>query len=251
MHPKDKYDFLKRILPFKGILIRVGLKTMPQKLKNRLLYLGSIKTLISYEQEIALGEMIVKHLLLSEHIHNLKNKTLDSILWEIGSRLSRETGPFEYDYQIQTLDLLDIHAFILHGERISNTREFLSFLDSPKQTASVLAHEKGYVEKRHTVSLLVKEFGKVFFGDLYQTSLITTFDCPQEIEADRYALSLLEQAKISPFSLAFFPKLNRENRSYNENIEFIMTHPNNNFWIKRALNYKTQKGFEAAPFEME
>ena len=114
----------------------------------------------------------------------------------------------------------------------------------------VLAHEMGHVEKRHTVDRLVREFGlsilfsimtggdSVLLSDVYQTLISTGFSRSQEKEADQFALELLEDANISPKSIAsFFRKLNRENLAYNEKIELIMTHPHNKARIKASLAY--------------
>ena len=73
-----------------------------------------------------------------------------------------------------------------------------------------------------------------------------------EKEADQYAMELLERAKISPTVIAsFFRKLNREELDYNENMEFLMTHPHNNSRIKASLSYETAGNFEAQDFEID
>lgn len=100
-------------------------------------------------------------------------------------------------------------------------RGLISFCDSPEQLAAVLAHEIGHVEKRHTISKLIKEFGigllftiisggdPFLLTDLFHTTVSTAFDRSYEKEADQFALNLLEEAKISPTAMAsFFRKLN-------------------------------------------
>ena len=113
-----------------------------------------------------------------------------------------------------------------------------------------MAHEIGHVEKRHTASKLIKEFGlKILFsivtggdtillGELWESTVSGAFDRSNEKEADQYAMELLERAKIAPTAIAsFFRKLNREELDYNENMEFLMTHPHNNSRIKASLSY--------------
>ena len=73
-----------------------------------------------------------------------------------------------------------------------------------------------------------------------------------EKEADQYAMELLERAKISPTAIAsFFRKLNREELDYNENMEFLMTHPHNNSRINASLSYETAGNFEAQDFDID
>ena len=148
-------------------------------------------------------------------------------------------------------------------ERKKTLWGLISFCDSSEQLAAVLAHEIGHVEKRHSVSKLIKEFGinlfftiisggnTVLLTGLFHATASTAFDRSYEKEADQFALNLLEEAKISPTAMAsFFRKLNRENLGYNERIEFLMTHPQNNARIKSALNYKTRDNFESQRFEL-
>ena len=65
-------------------------------------------------------------------------------------------------------------------------------------------------------------------------------------------MELLERAKIAPTATAsFFRKLNREELDYNENMEFIMTHPHNNSRIKASLSHETAGNFEAEDFDID
>ena len=65
-------------------------------------------------------------------------------------------------------------------------------------------------------------------------------------------MELLERAKIAPTATAsFFRKLNREELDYNENMEFIMTHPHNNPRIKASLSHETAGNVEAEDFDID
>jgi predicted Zn-dependent protease len=91
----------------------------------------------------------------------------------------------------------------------------------------------------------------VLLSDVYQTLISTGFSRSQEKEADQFALELLEDANISPKSIAsFFRKLNRENLAYNEKIELIMTHPHNNARIKASLAYEVDVDFKEIPLDL-
>ena len=185
------------------------------------------------------------------------------MMWAVGKRLQEQIPTSEYDYNIIVLDNAQINAFTIPGGNIYVFSGLISFCDSPEQLAAVLAHEMGHVEKRHTVDRLAREFGlsvlfsimtggdTVLLTDLYQTLISSGFSRSQEKEADQFALNLLEDASISPKSIAsFFRKLNRENLAYDENIELVMTHPHNNTRIKASLNHEVDETFKEIPFNL-
>jgi len=263
MVKKTLWDFFKMIILFGGIffLFLVGIKLLPEKQRNQWFYQDKKSALLSIEQEILLGEKI-EEILLQNH-QEIKINIIDSALWVILSQLEKKIEQSEYDYIIKVIDSPKINAFTIPGGRIYINKGLISFCDSPEQLAAVLAHEIGHIEKRHTVSKPIKEFGinllfviisggdTVLLTDLFQATASTAFDRSYEKEADQYALILLEKAKISPTAMAsFFRKINRENLAYDEKMEFLMTHPHNNARIKRALNHKTRDDFESQRIEL-
>jgi len=140
----------------------------------------------------------------------------------------------------------------------------ITMSESPEEVAAVLAHEIGHAEKRHVLSKIVKEFsiavvvGILAGGDpnvivqIIQQVVGSSFDREQEEEADRFALELLEKAKIDPQHLAdFFSKLNEKEMSYNKNLEILMTHPHNDSRIDKVKRYRTSRGFKEEKIEMD
>ena len=265
MNKKILLDGLKSLGIFGGvfILFYVGLNLLSEDKKNKWFYSDEKISLISYEQEIALGELIDEHIIASQYKNPLTNKTIDSMMWAVGKRLQGQIPTSEYDYNITVLDNPQINAFTIPGGNIYVFSGLISFCDSPEQLAAVLAHEMGHVEKRHTVDRLAREFSlsvlfsimtggdTVLLSDLYQTLISSGFSRSQEKEADQFALNLLEDASISPKSIAsFFRKLNRENLAYDEKIELVMTHPHNNSRIKASLNHEVDDTFDEIPFEL-
>lgn len=263
MVKKLLWDFLKMSLLFGGIffLLFVGIKFLPEKQRNQWFYQENKNVLLSVEQEILLGEKI-EEIVFQNH-REVKINIIDSALWVILTRLEKKIEQSEYDYIIKVIDSPEINAFTIPGGRIYINIGLISFCDSPEQLAAVLAHEIGHIEKRHSVSKLIKEFGinllftiisggnTVLLTDLFHATASTAFDRSYEKETDQFALNLLEEAKISPTAMAsFFRKLNRENLGYDERIEFLMTHPQNNARIKSPLNYKTRDDFESQRFEL-
>ena len=265
MKEKILLDGLKSLGIFGGIFILfyVGLNLLSEDKKTKWFYSDEKVSLISYEQEIALGELIDEYIISSEYKEPLTNKTIDSMMWAVGKRLQEQIPTSEYDYNIIVLDNAQINAFTIPGGNIYVFTGLISFCESPEQLAAVLAHEMGHVEKRHTVDRLAREFGlsvlfsimtggdTVLLSDLYQTLISSGFSRSQEKEADQFALNLLEDASISPKSIAsFFRKLNRENLAYDENIELVMTHPHNNTRIKASLNHEVDETFKEIPFNL-
>ena len=265
MKEKILLDGLKSLGIFGGIFILfyVGINLLSEDKKTKWFYSNEKVSLISYEQEIALGELIDEYIISSEYKKPLTNKTIDSMMWAVGKRLQEQIPTSEYDYNIIVLDNAQINAFTIPGGNIYVFSGLISFCDSPEQLAAVLAHEMGHVEKRHTVDRLAREFSlsvlfsimtggdTVLLSDLYQTLISSGFSRSQEKEADQFALNLLEDASISPKSIAsFFRKLNRENLAYDENIELVMTHPHNNTRIKASLNHEVDETFKEIPFNL-
>lgn len=265
MKEKILLDGLKSLGIFGGIFILfyVGINLLSEDKKTKWFYSNEKVSLISFEQEIALGELIDEYIISSQYKEPLTNKTIDSMMWAVGKRLQEQIPTSEYDYNIIVLDNAQINAFTIPGGNIYVFSGLISFCDSPEQLAAVLAHEMGHVEKRHTVDRLAREFGlsvlfsimtggdTVLLSDLYQTLISSGFSRSQEKEADQFALNLLEDASISPKSIAsFFRKLNRENLAYDENIELVMTHPHNNTRIKASLNHEVDETFKEIPFNL-
>ena len=266
MNLKIVTDLVKTIVFFGGILLVLyfGMQLLPKETKTKWFYSTQESQLISYEQELKLGDLIAEYVIETTNQNVLKNELIDSVVWAVSAHLQKQIEFSEYDYKIQVLDNPEINAFTIPGGRIYVFKGLLKFCDSAEHLAAVLAHEMGHIEKRHTVSKLVKEFGlkiiffmamggdSVLFSELGQTLLSSKFDRFQEKEADQFALELLENTQISPTSIAsFFRKLNRENLEYNENMELLMTHPHNNSRIKASLEYKTQDDFNAEPLSID
>jgi predicted Zn-dependent protease len=265
MKKKIVLDGIKSLGIFGGIflLFYLGLNLLSEEKKTKWFYSDKKTSLISFEQEIALGELVAAHIISAQYKEPLTSKTIDSMMWAVSKRLQQQIPATAYDYTIVVLDDPQVNAFTIPGGNIYVFKGLISFCDSPEQLAAVLAHEMGHVEKRHTVDRLVREFGlsilfsimtggdSVLLSDVYQTLISTGFSRSQEKEADQFALELLEDANISPKSIAsFFRKLNRENLAYNEKIELIMTHPHNNARIKASLAYEVDVDFKEIPLDL-
>lgn len=266
MNQRVLKDLIKILFLFGGVfvLLYVGLNLLSDKKKNAWFYSDTEEGIISYEQEIQIGNLIGQHLIESSEKSLFQNELVDSVLWVVQTRLEKQINLSEYDYKIQVIDDPQVNAFTIPGGRIYLFKGLIDFCDSAEHLAAVLAHEMGHVEKRHTVSKLIKEFGlKILFSiiaggdtillsELWHTIISSSFDRPHEKEADQFAMELLERAKISPTAIAsFFRKLNREHLDYNQRLELLMTHPHNNSRIKASLQYQTAEGFASQKIDVD
>jgi beta-barrel assembly-enhancing protease len=215
----------------------------------------------SVDQEEELGD------LMKDGIWNqypaVRSQKADSAIEVISRRLLNAIDSTPYRYQFRIIESDDVNAFTIPGGNIYMFSGLLTMSDSPEEVAAVLAHEIGHAEKRHVVNKIMKEFsiavivGILAGGDpgliiqIIQQVVGSSFDREQEEEADRFALELLEKARIDPKHLGdFFTKLDEKGLSYSKNLEFLMTHPHNDSRIEKVRGYRTARDFQEEKIEM-
>ena len=215
----------------------------------------------SIEQEEELGD------LMKDGIWNefpaVRSQRADSAIEVISKRLLDAVDSTPYRYQFRVIKSEDVNAFTIPGGNIYIFSGLLTMSDSPEEVAAVLAHEIAHAEKRHVVNKIIKEFsiavvvGILAGGDpsviiqIIQQVVGSSFDREQEEEADRYALELMEKAKIDPKHLGeFFTKLDERGLSFNKNLEFLATHPHNDSRIEKVRGYRTARDFHEEKIEM-
>lgn len=217
---------------------------------------------VSLEQEEELGNLFKD--LIWDKYPTVKDNYADSALKQIAKRLVSALDTTEYRYQFTIIKSKEVNAFTIPGGNIYVFSGLIELADSPEEVAAVLAHEIGHAEKRHVVTKLINEMSMsavvavLSGGDpsvitqMLQSVISNRFSREHEDEADKFALQLLENANISPKNMAkFFQKMSDENLDYNEDLEFMMTHPHNNKRIERARKYKTRNNFIAEPFTID
>lgn len=217
---------------------------------------------VSIEQEQELGDML-KDLVEDDH-KIIEGNAADSAIQEITNRMLSAIDSTAYRYQIKVIQSEDINAFTIPGGNIYIFSGLIKAADSPEEVAAVLAHEIGHAEKRHVVTKLINDMsmtvivGILSGGDpsvvteVLQSVIGNKFNRGQEMEADKFALQLLEDSNIPPKAMArFFERLNDKDLDYNENLEILMTHPHNNRRIEQARKYKTRNNFKAEPFQFD
>jgi predicted Zn-dependent protease len=217
---------------------------------------------VSVEQEEELGD------LMKDGIYNqfpaVHNQEADSAMEVITRRLLDAVDSTPYRYQFRIIDNDNVNAFTIPGGNIYVFSGLITLSDSPEEVAAVLAHEIAHAEKRHVVHKIVKEFsiaviaGIIAGGDpgiilkIIQQVIGSSFDREQEEEADRYALELLEKAKIDPSHLGdFFAKLDEKGLSYSKELEFLMTHPHTDSRIEKVRGYRTARDFQEEKIDLD
>lgn len=217
---------------------------------------------VSIEQEEKLGNLLKE--LVVDRYTLLEDNAADSAIQRIKDRLLASLDSTPYRYEIKVIRSNDINAFTIAGGNIYVFSGLLEAADSPEEVAAVLAHEIGHVEKRHVVTKLINEMSitaivSILSGgdpsvvaEVLQSMVGNKFNRQQEMEADKFALRLLEDSNIPPKALArFFERLKDKDLDYNENLEILMTHPHSNKRIEQARTYKTRNNFKAEPFDID
>jgi predicted Zn-dependent protease len=216
----------------------------------------------SVEQEEELGDLI-KNGIWSQ-FPSVQSYKADSAMKVITDRLLAAVDSTPYRYQFRIIDNQQINAFTIPGGNIYVFSGLIGKSDSPEEVAAVLAHEIGHAEKRHVVNKIVKEFSiavvvsilaggdPILILEIIHQAIGTKFDREQEEEADRFALELLERAKIDPQHLGdFFAKLNDEDMSFNKNLEILMTHPHNDSRIAKVRDYRAGRDFKEEVIDLD
>ncbi len=257
MHPKTLRDTIVLLL-IGAVLFAGGYFLVKEIGKTDL----ELSYQVSIEQEQKLGD-VLKEMVWDQHT-TVEGNYADSAFHQITDRLVKALDSSAYRYQFTIIKSKEVNAFTIPGGNIFVYTELLKFAESPEEAAAVLAHEIGHAEKRHVVTRMINEMSATAIiallsgGDpsvltqVLQSLVTNKFSRKQEEEADKFALALLEEAGVSPKSLAkFFQRLNDSDLDYNENLEVLMTHPHNNNRIAEARRYKTKNNFKPEPFTID
>lgn len=218
---------------------------------------------LSKDRERDLAELIMDD--LQEEYEFYDDSTVDKVLGSITKRLLDSLNPRQYEYKFHLIDNShEINAFATLDGNIYVFSGIIKFVDNPEQLAGILAHEIGHHENGDLVDRLMKELGlsvlaavltggdAVMISEISKLLLSSGFDRKQEKEADEFAYQLMVKSQINPARLAhFFTKLKTEEKSYPDDLEIIMTHPNSKSRIEGALSYPLPKEFEEREFDLD
>lgn len=220
---------------------------------------------LSKEQEQKLGDVLAKDVVLDKWENVSQQYPLaDSALRVIYTRLLGSIPEPAYNYKFYILRDSTVNAFTIAGGHIFVFEGLIQFCESPEELAAVLAHEIGHSQKRHVVKKLTKDLGlelvsviisggnETVVHEAGKLLFSSRYDRTYEKQADRFAVDLLEKANINPYTMAgFFRRLKEKDMAYDEDLEFIMTHPHNDSRIRDILTYQTAASFTQKPFTID
>lgn len=205
--------------------------------------------------EVELGKQITERYLESQLI--LEDSFIVNEIKVITAHLLSKMDHVSYNYNVYIVENTEVNAYTLPGGNIVLNTSLLQFVDSAEELAAVMAHEIGHAEKRHVVERVLAIAGlsvimAVITGgdpgvlhELAQILLTNIFSQTQELQADYYALQLLEKANIEPSTFAnFFKRTEEINGSTSSSIGWFMSHPTNKDRIQQCETYKVSSDFK-------
>ena len=217
---------------------------------------------LSKEREEELSDLIFRDLERNNTFYD--DSIVTEILEPIVDRLIQSVDSPKYSYKLHLIENTSINAFATLDGHIFVYSGLVKFVSGPEELAAILAHEIGHHENGDLIDKIIKELGLnvviaiLTGGDAVMTSevtklvLSTGFDRQQEQEADEFAYGVLIESQIKPSRMAhFFTRMKSEEKTYPDELEIVMTHPNSKKRIERALAVKLPENFVEMNFDFE
>ena len=215
---------------------------------------------ISLAQEKKLGHQFYQQLLAEGLVET--SPLLDRYINDLGNRLLASMDNRSREYQFFIVKDSSVNAFAVPGGFIGINAGLIKQARTQHQLASVLAHEIAHVKLRHGLDLYEKaggvsnltalailagillggssELGSalIFGGVASGQQALVSFTRENEYEADRFGMTLLQNAGFDSRGMVeFFKILDRNSGSSGlQNIEYLRTHPINQNRISEAEN---------------
>lgn len=163
-----------------------------------------------------------------------------------------ESHPTEYDIHVQVIDHPMVNAFAAPRGHIVLLRGLIESAESPDEIAGVIAHEIGHVEARDPTRLALRSAGSagilaMILGDITGGATITllgeallraNYTHTAELQADEFALELLNTARISSEPFAnFFDRLAKQDDEEYWLPSYLHTHPESTVRAELVRNH--------------
>lgn len=138
------------------------------------------------------------------------------------------------DLEVDVVNVPVVNAVTLPGGRIVLFNGLLRDARSPDEVAGVIGHEVGHVRHHDVMEALLRQVGlSVLLGGAEQhvggytnALLATAYSRDAEQRADGYAITLLDEAKVSPLpTAAFFGRLGGKAGGADRWLAYLGTHP--------------------------
>ncbi len=203
------------------------------------------------EKEIAIGTSYASQINKKMDINTDVdiNERVQNILNKIVSVCDRQ----ELVYFIKIIDSKELNAVSLPGGYIYVYKGIIDEADNDAQIASVIAHEVGHINARHSIKRLQAAYGATVLQvvaavaapevaggtNLALNTIFTEYSQEDEYEADKLAIKYMKKAGYDPHEMiTFFEKLQKEEEeSPIRTKSYWKTHPNA---TKRMANVRKE-----------
>lgn len=229
---------------------------------------------LTTDQEIAIGLRAAPRLIRefggpdNNREHQLKVKTVGSILVDAVLKHERQPNPYEFEFTLLA-DRKTVNAFALPGGRIFITRALFDQLDTDAKLAGVLGHEIGHVVHRHGAERLAEQ--QLTQGLVGATAVATDradaataaavianlinmkYGRDDELECDEYGLIIMAEAGYDPHAMIDVMNVLDKAGGSSSRPEWTSTHPDPGNRIERIkqtiarLKLKPQGGGGSPP----
>ncbi len=208
--------------------------------------------LISEGQEIAIGKKSDEE--IRDEYSEYKFRDLNKYINDIGFRLTKYVHRKNLKYKFTILDTPVVNAFAIPGGYVYVTRGILAYLNNEAQLASVLGHELGHINARHSANMISRQIlfniglgiGFAISKDFRKYAglvglggnlLFLKFSRNDEYQADELGVEYATLAGYNTYEMAkFFETLNRLSHEQKYSLpEFLSTHPSPPHRIKRVI----------------
>ncbi|MFY0597124.1 MAG: M48 family metallopeptidase [Cognatishimia sp.] len=183
-------------------------------------------------------------------------------LTKMGARL-QDYAELPVEMTVHVLDHDMVNAFALPGGHIVFFKGLIEAADTPEEVASVFAHEIGHVASRDPTRHALRSAGSIgvlglLFGDFAGGAMVlllterlieAQYSQAAEIEADAFAMSIMEAAQIAPGALGdMFQRLSDEHGDAEGVHSHFLSHPTLSARILESYDWQREaaaRGFQA------
>tara|TARA_R110001592_G_scaffold29350_3_gene106484 strand:+ start:1024 stop:2139 length:1116 start_codon:yes stop_codon:yes gene_type:complete len=221
--------------------------------------LGNMAYMMPASWEQTLGNRVMASMIDNDKTCNAPQgqKALNRLTQTIQSHMERDIK-----YDVRVIDNKSVlNAYAAPGGHIVIYRKIIDDANSPDEIAGVLAHEMSHVELRHPTKSLIRNIGLGFtlslvFGDVNSVESMASllsqlnYSRKDESDADQYAVTTLNAARINPEGLRdFLGRVSKYEPDFDfkgsEWLEYLSSHPNTQQRID-ALESAGNKRYDAA-----
>ena len=234
-----------------------GLLDKAQKVQDTKKKLDSLN--ISEEEEQKLGADV--SLKVRTRFGVVQNAEVHKYVTTVGLSLAEQSERPKLPWTFIVLDTDGVNAFASPGGFVHITRGALGLIKNEAELAAVLGHEIGHVAHKHTVDAIRKANAEKLASEAalsdrgpylerlanmaYDMVLEGTFDRGDELDADKFSVTIAQKLGYQPSTLAeFLTRLDDRNKSQPARNGLFASHPEIN---ERIEKIRQQGGAKTGP----